>query len=173
MPVAVVLVGAGFEIGISLAPDFVEGMEEEAAAAAGGVENIGIMGDGQHVHDQLHDGARSEVLAEVAPEEGTHERLESAALAVEVGIGEVDAFKVTDDGSGLARAEADVVLEDFRVFLAALLVEFLEAFEQLFFGDGLVFLGEDLEVVGFAGLTGFAFVPEFAEDEFVEFVKRL
>jgi hypothetical protein len=84
-----------------LTAHLVECVKEESATAARGVEDAALVGDRQHVDDELYDGARREVLAEVATEKRTKECFKGAALAVEVGGREVDALKVADDLNGM------------------------------------------------------------------------
>ena len=123
VPVAMMLVRARLEVFVRLSTHFVEGMQKKASASAGSIEDERVVGDRKHVHNELHDHARREVLAEVAPEERAHERLKRAALAVKIRVLEVDAFQIGNDRARFRRAETNVVLEDLGVFLAPFLIE--------------------------------------------------
>ena len=82
------------EAAVGFTADVVKGVEQESAGAACRVENEVPVTWIQYLHRERDKLARSEVLAEIAFEEASHELLEGDALGVEVGAVEGYAFEV-------------------------------------------------------------------------------
>jgi hypothetical protein len=71
------------------------------------------------------------------------------------------------------RRKPDSVLKNLLIDLAPFFIELFDPLNQIVVGLRLRLFGKYLKVVGLAFFARFAFVPDFAENQFIEFIKRL
>jgi hypothetical protein len=112
-------------------------------------------------------------LAKIATEERAHKGFKRPAFAVQVCVRKIDVLQIAHHRANLVGAQANIVFENLRVFLATLFVQGAHAGQQIGVGQFVVVMREDLKAIGFALAAWFSLVPYLAKNELVEFIKSL
>ena len=124
-------------------------------------------------------------MSEITTKIGTHKGLKRLAFAIQVCFRQISSLQITDNRSNSLWGQADIILENFFVSVPAFFIQIEDTLCQfrcylllyginIFLRSILRFLNiKDLESVRLSVLAWLAFIPYFAKDEFVQFIKSV